>query len=225
MDDAAAPWRALETTDTSADAPQGQRLRRILVVAGIVLAAVLGVAAFLLAATGGGGEGVTVAGALPRESPGDSARPDASARAGLVVEVVGAVRRPGVYPLAEGSRIGDAVGAAGGYTARLDATRAAHELNLAARLKDGEQVRVPARDETSAAAAAASQPPTEGGIVHLSSATAAQLDTLPGIGPVTATRIIASRDKQPFATIDDLRTRKLVGASTFDKLRALIAVP
>jgi competence protein ComEA len=225
VDDAAAPWRALETTDASRDASETRRLRRLLVVAGIAIAAVLGVAAFLLAATGGGGDGLTVAGALARESPGDSAQADASARPGIVVEVVGAVRRPGVYPLPEGSRVGDAVGAAGGYTARLDAMRAAHELNLAARLNDGDQVRVPSRDDASTGAAAGSQPPTVGGIVHLSSATAAQLDTLPGIGPVTAAKILASRDKQPFAAVDDLRTRKLVGASTFDKLRDLIAVP
>jgi competence protein ComEA len=225
VDDAAAPWRALETTDAPVDAPETQRLRRMLVLAGVALAAILGVAAFVLAATGGGGDGVTVAGASLRESPGDSTQPDASVRAALVIEVVGAVRRPGVYRLAEGSRVGDAVGAAGGYIARLDATRAAHELNLAARLNDGDQVRVPSRDDTSGGAAAGSEPAPGGGIIHLSSATAAQLDTLPGIGPVTAAKILASRDKQPFAAIDDLRTRKLVGASTFDKLRALIAVP
>jgi competence protein ComEA len=225
VDDTAVPWRALDTTDTATDTSEVARLRRMLVVAGLAIAAILGVAAFLLAATGGGGDGVTVAGALPHESPGDSSGAGPSSSAVLVVEVVGAVQDPGVYRLAAGSRVGDAVAAAGGYAARLDAARAARELNLAARLNDGDQVRVPSRDDAPAAAGVESQPTTAGGIVHLSTATAAQLDTLPGIGPVTAAKILASRDKQPFAAIDDLRTRKLVGASTFDKLRALVAVP
>jgi competence protein ComEA len=225
VDDTAAPWRALETTDPAADTSEVARLRRMLVVAGLAIAAILGVAGFLLAATGGGAGGVTVAGAQLPESPGDSVRAGPSASPLLVVEVVGAVRDPGVYRLAVGSRVGDAVAAAGGYAARLDAARAARELNLAARLNDGDQVRVPSRDDAPGAAAAGSQAASAGGIVHLSSATAAELDALPGVGPVTAAKILASRDKQPFAAIDDLRTRKLVGASTFEKLRALVAVP
>ena len=229
MDDTAAPWRALETTDTPADAPRTDRLRRTLVVAGLSLAAILAVAAFALAATGGSGGGVTVPGELPRESGSGSTGPEAASTAQVVVEVVGAVRQPGVYRLAMGSRVADAVAAAGGYGARLDADRADHELNLAARVNDGDQIRVPSRDD--AAVGAGGGAPAGGGpsataaIVHLSSATAAQLDALPGIGPVTAAKILAARDKQPFAAIDDLRTRKLVGAATFDKIRALIAVP
>jgi competence protein ComEA len=226
VDDAAAPWRALQTTDSPAGASGADPRRRILVVAGLSVAAILAIGAFVVAATSGSGGGVTVAG----EPPGNSAGPAASSAAGIVVEVVGAVRNPGVYRLAVGARIGDAVAAAGGYGARLDAGRAGRELNLAARVNDGDQIRVPSRDDppaggTGAGATAGGAPGEAGAIVHLNSATAAQLDLLPGIGPVTAAKIMASRDKQPFAAIDDLRTRKLVGASTFDKIRALVAVP
>ena len=225
MDDAAAPWRALETTEATPDASEGERRRRILVVAGLSIAAVLGVAAFVLAASGGSG-GLTVPSEAPRESAVQAAGVVPSPSGVVVVEVVGAVRKPGVYRLAVGSRVGDAVAAAGGYAPRLDAARAERELNLAARLNDGDQVRVPSRDDVpGAAAGGGGQPAATGGIVHLSSATAAQLDALPGIGPVTAAKILASREKQPFAAVDDLRTRKLVGSSTFDKIRALVAVP
>jgi competence protein ComEA len=123
--------------------------------------------------------------------------------------------------------------------ARLDAARAAGALNLAARVNDGDQIRVPSRDDPAngqggsgadsgaggAAAGSAAGPNATVAIVHLNSATAAQLDALPGIGPVTAAKILASRDKQRFSAVDELKSRKLVGASTFEKIRDLVAVP
>jgi competence protein ComEA len=105
----------------------------------------------------------------------------------LVIDVAGAVRRPGLYRLREGSRIDDAIAAAGGPTAKaqLDA------VNLAAPIADGEQVVVPGRG---VAGAPAARPPAAGSSpsspLDLNTATAEQLDSLPGIGPVTAQKIL-----------------------------------
>ncbi len=164
--------------------------------------------------------------------------PDAGlvAGPGLVVDVAGAVLHPGVYHLPAGSRVADAITAAGGFGPRVDAP-AAQALNLAAPLTDGLQVRVPSRDDppgsgsASPGATGGTAPGGNavgagggGGRVDLNTATSAQLDTLPGIGPVTAAKIIASREERPFSAVDDLQTRKLVGASTFAKLAGLVTV-
>lgn len=173
----------------------------------------------------------TMPGASPASAPGAAAgTADASL---LVIDVAGAVRRPGVYRLPDGSRVVDAIAAAGGYGPRVDAD-AAGRLNLAAPLRDGEQVRVPSRDDppseraTTPAAAGGSGTTGSGGSargpVDLNTASADELDTLPGIGPVTAAKIIAAREEAPFATVGDLRSRGVVGEATFRKLESLVTV-
>lgn len=231
MDRSAAPWRVLDEAGgtpaagaSGADsAPAG--LPGWQLVAGVALAAALAAAAFVVAGGGPGG-GVAVEGGTTwtaSGSPGGSGSPDPGSE--LVVDVQGAVLRPGVLRLPAGSRVGDAIEAAGGYGPRLDAERASRELNLAALVRDGDRIHVPSRDE------AAGPPSGKGGagglgdgLVELNSATVSELDELPGIGPKTAQKIIDARSEQPFASVDDLLARKVVGQSVFEKIRDLVTV-
>ena len=145
-------------------------------------------------------------------------------------QIVGAVREPGVFRLPVGARVGDLVDAAGGFGPRLDAARAALDLNLAARLADGDRVVVPSRDDVASSTSGAigtavrHRRPARPRSWTWTGRPQPELEALPGIGPVTAGKIIASREEQPFTTVDDLRTRKLVGAKTFDALKDLVSV-
>ncbi|HEY0444700.1 MAG TPA: ComEA family DNA-binding protein [Candidatus Limnocylindrales bacterium] len=229
MDESATPWRALESPTVTGPPSDPARSRRPLAFAGFAIAGVLAAGAFALAASGGGGSIV-----VPSRDPGtgtaqhrEPAATGAPGSARLVVEVVGAVRKPGVYEFAPGSRVRDALAAAGGYGPRVDAGKADHDLNLAAPLRDGDQIRVASRDERGSPAAGgggAGSGGTAPAIVDLNHATAAELDALPGVGPVTAAKIIAARDQQSFASVDDVKTRKIVGAATLEKIRALVSV-
>jgi competence protein ComEA len=146
----------------------------------------------------------------------------------LVVHVVGAVRRPGLYRLREGQRVADAVGRAGGATRKADLTA----VNLAAPLVDGTQVLVPARAPAAPAAASpsgASGAATGGsGVrpqpkVSLGSATLEQLDELPGVGPITAQKIVDYRTEHgPFRSVDDLDEVPGIGPATIEDLRDLV---
>ena len=146
----------------------------------------------------------------------------------LVIDVQGAVARPGVHRLVAGSRVGDAIDAAGGYSAQVDLAAASATLNLAAALVDGAKIHVPARGEVVASGPAGSSGSGSGsgagGLVNLNTATAEELDTLPGIGPVTAAKIITAREQTPFATLDELVGRDVLGTATLEKIRALATV-
>jgi competence protein ComEA len=142
----------------------------------------------------------------------------------LVVHVVGAVRRPGLYRLTQGKRIADAVARAGGATRRADLAA----VNLAAPLADGQQVVVPRRLPPATAAAGSgsdrSAAPGPSGPVHLNTATLEQLDGLPGVGPVTAQRILDYRTVHgAFSAVDELDAIAGIGPARLDQLRSLVA--
>lgn len=245
MDPTATPWRVLEDPGErprpaqAAEATRGPMPRSTLLMATGVLALVA--LAFALAFGVGANGTVVIDGGAPLGSAGitGASVADPAAASGnpeLVVEIVGAIGRPGVFRLPAGSRVGDLIEAAGGYGSRVDADRASHELNLAAPLHDGDQIRVPSRDDEVAAAPAVGSTPGPGhassgsasgggsGLVDLNQATSAELEALPGIGPVTAAKILTSRDEQQFGAVEELRGRGLLGEKTYEKVRDLVTV-
>ena len=147
----------------------------------------------------------------------------------LRVHVAGAVVRPGVYALSEDSRVTDAVEAAGGFVAEADK----NALNLAARLDDGERLDIPyvagfvAADTQGFVVVTEGTPSPLAGadLVNINTASAEELDKLPGIGLTTAQRIIAYRtDNGPFAAIEDIINVSGIGTATYDEIKDLITV-
>jgi competence protein ComEA len=136
----------------------------------------------------------------------------------IKVYVTGAVVSPGVYELQAGDRIGDALDLAGGATATADS----EAINLARRLRDGEQITVPAKPNRSSTTAALLAP---GEPINVNTATEAQLDALPGIGEAYSRRIVDSRTVDgPFTSLDELVTRKALPAATLEKIRDQLSV-
>jgi competence protein ComEA len=139
----------------------------------------------------------------------------------IVVDIVGAVRRPGLYRLPEGSRVADAVARAGGATSRAQVEL----VNLAAPIADGEQIVVPRRGAVAAGVAGgAASPGAPAGPVHLNTATLEQLDALPGVGPVTAQKILDYRQQHgAFGSVDELDAIPGIGPARLEQLRDLVA--
>lgn len=132
----------------------------------------------------------------------------------VVVDVAGAVRRPGVYRLPTGSRVVNAIARAGGPAGDAEL----EGINRAARLADGQQVMVPARGATGAVGSAAGA--AEDGPVSLGSATVEQLETIDGIGPVTAEKIVEYRDQHGgLSSVDELDRVSGIGPATMESLR------
>lgn len=144
----------------------------------------------------------------------------------LVVHVAGAVVDPGVHELPAGSRVDDAIAAAGGLTLDADGGR----INLAAPVTDGERIYVPKVGEEAPPVVVGSSPRggspgSTGGVVNLNQADAAALDALPGIGPATATAIVEHRDRiGRFTSVDQLLDVRGIGEAKLEQLRPLVTV-
>lgn len=186
--------------------------RQALVVLG-VLAVLLVVGGRLLLRSGSAEQ------AAPAAAPAETApAPEPEPR--VVVDVVGAVLRPGLYRLPQSARIADALARAGGPTRKADI----EQVNLAAPLVDGEQVVVPRKIAgVPAAATGGESGAAPAGPVHLSTATLEQLDALPGVGPVTAQKILDFRAQHgAFRSVEELDAIPGIGPARIDQLRGLV---
>ncbi len=183
----------------------------------VIVYAAIGVALLLVGARAIRGEGSTdasFAAADPGGSRGGSF--SISGQSGdVVVDVTGAVRRPGVYRMPAGSRVDDAVTRAGGPTGKAEL----EAVNLAARLADGQQVVVPGR--LSAGTSTAAGASADEGPISLGTATVEQLEEIDGIGPVTAGDIVEFRDEHGgLSSVDQLDQVAGIGPATMEALRA-----
>jgi competence protein ComEA len=193
------------------------------VIAGVLAVVALGAGVAWMRA------GSSASAAPPRASSSSRSSPPAASAPpttlpDVVVDVVGAVRRPGVVTMAMGARIVDAIRAAGGATANADV----QQLDLAARLVDGQRIAVPKQGQTlptEVAPSGGGGSATPGAPVDLNTATAAELDALPGVGPATAAAIVQDREQHgPFRTVDDLARVRGIGPAKLAQLHDLVTV-
>jgi len=171
----------------------------------------------------GSGEGGPGASAAAADGSVGAGTAGSAADAGVAVHVAGRVRRPGLVRLPAGSRVQDAIRAAGGSTSGADLDA----LNLARRLTDGEQVLVPGPGDPPPPpppGAGPSTGATPSAPLDLNAATLEQLDALPGVGEVTAGRIIAYRSAHPFTAVDELLEVPGIGQRRFEQLKDLVTV-
>jgi competence protein ComEA len=172
------------------------------------------------AGAGAGQQGADPGQTLPRAAPDTSAGSGASDR--LAVHVAGHVRHPGLVRLPAGSRVQDAIRAAGGATSGADLDA----VNLARKLADGEQVLIPGPGDPPPPLppGASPAPGTPTAPLDLNTATVDQLDSLPGVGEVTAGRIVAYRTAHPFTAVDELLEVPGIGQRRFEQLKDLVTV-
>jgi competence protein ComEA len=213
------------------------RSDRILVAAGGAAVVLAAAAVFILLAptaaqvpgpTADPGVGLVLGtpSALPPSSAGQSAAESGT----IYVDVEGAVSEPGIRELPAGSRVADAIAAAGGYGTDADLAAAAATINLAQPLTDGEQVHVPAIGDAPQAPASAA-PPSSGqggagggastGLVDLNTATPEELEALPGIGPVTVQKIVAARQERPFTSLEDAVERGVIHRGQLEDIQGV----
>ncbi len=186
-----------------------QTIKSILYMASGVLFGLFVAALIWVVARNPSGQAVTLR-PVPTESP-------------IVVHITGAVPRPGVYALPQGARVQDGISAAGGFLADADKMG----INLARLLDDGEKLDIPFGAGSSFVidpfAAPTEEPALE--LVNLNTASQAELETLPGIGPTTAQKIIDYRETNgPFQTTEDIINVSGIGPGTYERIKDLITV-
>src|SRR5512138_284576 len=186
-----------------------QTLKSILyMVAGILLGLFLAALVWVVSRNPSG-EAVTLR-PVPTEKP-------------IVVHITGAVPRPGVYALPQGARVQDGISAAGGFLAEADKTN----INLAQALEDGQKLDIPFIEGGSPVLATPLPQviATTTDLININTASAAELDTLPGIGPTTAQKIIDYRTQNgPFLNAEDIINVSGIGPGTYERIKNLITV-
>jgi len=193
---------------------------RIGIGAGVVVLVVALASGVLFSALAPKGESTTVSAPVGATDATVDGALETPAPAVIFVHILGQVSKPGLYEFPAGARGVDAVAAAGGFARNADQSG----LNLARVLSDGEQIIVPKKGEAPPVTGNGTTP-VPGALVNLNTSDETALETLPGIGPALAGRIIAWRDTNGrFASVDDLGSVTGIGDKTLDALRELVTV-
>ncbi len=139
----------------------------------------------------------------------------------ISVDVSGAVNKPGVYQLTDGSRIEDAIKSAGGFAETANTEFVSKYLNMAQKVSDGSKVYVPVEGEEGVVSTGTVAGASTNAKVNVNTATQAEIEALPGIGPVTALKIISGR---PYQQVEDLLNNKIVSKAAFEKTKEQLVV-
>jgi competence protein ComEA len=134
----------------------------------------------------------------------------------VIVDIAGAVQQPGVYTMSKDARLQDVVVAAGGLHSDVSTEAVAKQLNLAAKVTDGQKIYIPFEGEEQQLVLQAAVAGSSTSLININSASASELDTLSGVGPVTAEKIISNR---PYASLEELVSKKALGQSVFEKIK------
>lgn len=143
----------------------------------------------------------------------------------IAFDIEGAVEKPGLYQLDEGARVEDILTLAGGLSADADRGWAEKSLNRAAKLTDGGKLYIPATGESTTSQSQVNNKSNVMGLsqktVNVNSSSQSELESLPGVGPTTAVKIISGR---PYMTLEELKSKKIVGAALYEKIKEMISI-
>lgn len=158
----------------------------------------------------------------------EEAASDTAGSNNIVVDVAGAVEKPGVYELSRDARLQEALIAAGGLSQDADREYISKNINLAAKISDGAKIYIPSNNESIKSGEGIKSIKGSGevagvvsGLININTASQSELESLPGIGPVTAGKIISGR---PYSSVDELLTKKLVGQKVFGEIKDKLSV-